>query len=679
MTVLQVVSASYKQELNGVGRFDVNIDGAGSALRSAAVVGAEVSIYYDGSLDFKGVIIERNQLSGGGLAISGLSILNDFVEEECPVDSGKRIKTYTSTDDDTVFADLVSNVSGWSSDVSGSTASGIDAFRVSESMSVWEGVISLIRQTGKDIYADYSTKTLYLTDSKGSSGAFYLLEGREVANISERQRKAKASKVLVYGKGDGENQIVGSAGSGTPVQRIYDRNIISTTAANQRATSELALVSSAVKNYTFDVIKTNLSVVTGDQGTLTAFSYGLNDEDVDVVSVVRSINSSGSERLSLEVTNPDYRQASRSLQMINAEANQNSLIANSSMLGTSNVLTFSGAMNAKNGSPLRRIFYLASEDITDEAGNIRVDRMTLDWDIDPFRRDFGTASESNIAPSLSAGNADTHKHDPSDDGHLHSIVSTTSDNTAVWEDEGGDNDSSYSLSSGRNANVLSTFVSGTFEYLAISYTISPLASYTGQVELGIYIDNLGAPGDQLRVYSFDGNAGAVFSNLWIRDTMLVPIHGSISGTIDMDILSNGSYSISASMGVYGYNLNHSHDISALTSTQTGIADVDDANRNPGLNGNAASHNHGVSIGDDVDDSGSVNSSDVDIYLDFWNGSSWVNKRTWSGQVLLQENFDLTDSGSYPDAAGYWRVRVEPNSSSPDFAQCVVRVKHALDN
>jgi hypothetical protein len=95
--------------------------------------------------------------------------------------------------------------------------------------------------------------------------------------------------------------------------------------------------------------------------------------------------------------------------------------------------------------------------------------------------------------------------------------------------------------------------------------------------------------------------------------------------------------------------------------------------------NAADLNY-ISIGDDVGEAGSVNASSVNLYLDYWNGSSWVNKHSiLATGNTIDSDVDITNGGTYPDAVGFWRVRVEPITASADFAQAIVRLKSAIDN
>ena len=111
--------------------------------------------------------------------------------------------------------------------------------------------------------------------------------------------------------------------------------------------------------------------------------------------------------------------------------------------------------------------------------------------------------------------------------------------------------------------------------------------------------------------------------------------------------------------------------------------------------NAANHGHpdgtydinasdldNISIGDDVGEAGTINASSVNIYLDFYNTgtSNWDNKHSiMATGVTMETDVDITNSGTYPDAAGFWRVRIEPITATADFAQAIVKIKNAVDN
>ena len=94
------------------------------------------------------------------------------------------------------------------------------------------------------------------------------------------------------------------------------------------------------------------------------------------------------------------------------------------------------------------------------------------------------------------------------------------------------------------------------------------------------------------------------------------------------------------------------------------------------------HKHDVSVGDAVSDAGSLNCSNVTLYLEYWNTgtSNWDTKVTItpSPAATLDTDVDMTNSGTYPDAKGWWRIRILTNNSSPDLIQGICSVRHELD-
>jgi hypothetical protein len=135
-------------------------------------------------------------------------------------------------------------------------------------------------------------------------------------------------------------------------------------------------------------------------------------------------------------------------------------------------------------------------------------------------------------------------------------------------------------------------------------------------------------------------------------------------------------------GTYGV-ANHDHSYGTYTAANHLHADgTYTADNHPHADGTyaAASHNHSVSVGDAISDSGSINATSVGYYVDFWNGSSWVNKYTVASTGLtLGTDVDISNGNTLPDAAGFWRVRILTNSATPDLVQGIIKVKHQLDN
>lgn len=668
----------YQQTLNGITSWEVALDGVNSTQRAEITTGADVTVYRDTTLICEGVIQEIKNMQGGGMIVSGFNQEVQLAQIEGPTDAGKKTKTWTSTNDDTIFGDLITQAGGtWASDVSGSTATNVSAFRTSESMSVWECIMQLIRLTDKDLAITQGTPTALLKDRQGSNNAFTFNEGVDIGNISFREQKAKASQVIVYGKGDGENQIKGSSGSGTPVVKIVDRNILNITEANNRATKELALISASTKQYRFNVYDVTKSVSVGDRGNLTANSLGLHNSTVDIVSLTRGVSTKGIETLSVEVTNSAYRMASRSQQESKGASKSNYLVSQSAMQGSGNLSQWAGRINANDTYPLRIPFYVGDK-FEDEAGNLRINSMTLDYDVDKYRKEVGTATDTGHDHTLSAsGSTVVHKHDPSDDGHLHGVGNMTSTEFTTMSDEGSDNFFNDTLSIGWNNNQMSETIIGTFDFIYVRVVIKADFSLGDfDVAIKIHVDG------NYYVNRWNQHADTSISTSVIRETFIFPIFASVNTDVYVDVYSSVNRQYDGWLQVHGGGQSHDHSI-ASHNVNSGNSAVDDNNRTPDLSGNSDSDSASVNIGDDVSDAGSINATSVDIHLDFWNTgtSTWdLDKHTiLNTGATLDTDVDITDSGTYPDAKGTWRIRIVTDHTDPDLINGIVNIKHAMDN
>ena len=166
----------------------------------------------------------------------------------------------------------------------------------------------------------------------------------------------------------------------------------------------------------------------------------------------------------------------------------------------------------------------------------------------------------------------------------------------------------------------------------------------------------------------------------------VDSHGHLSGsfTAANHPHSDGSYYANNHLhsdGSYSAD-SHPHGDGSYTSDNHPHADGSYiADDHPHGDGSyiAASHNHAVVVGDEISDAGSINATSVDIYLDFWNGSAWINKHSVlnTGKTIDTE-VDISDGGTYPDAVGFWQVRIYTDSVNPDLVQGIIKCKHGLD-
>jgi len=106
---------------------------------------------------------------------------------------------------------------------------------------------------------------------------------------------------------------------------------------------------------------------------------------VRVVGIDRG-EQRGKEYMTLQVTNPEYKQNIKKKGLVMAAINKRLQDSNTFMQGSGNTLTWSRGINAKSGLPLKLPFYVPASFIEDEAGNIRVDTMTVDYDVDKYRK-----------------------------------------------------------------------------------------------------------------------------------------------------------------------------------------------------------------------------------------------------------------------------------------------------
>ena len=288
-TAKQWVSFAYEKTLNAVSNSQIALDGVTSGYSAEFDVDKDFSIYKNGTLKFKGVVVGKKDMSAGGIVLTSKGIEEELADDKCPMVGSALVRTFTSTTDNSIIDTLVTSVAGWTVDVTNSTASTPASFRVSASESVWNGVIRLIEQGGKDIWIDQANKKVYLYDELTRADKFSFIEGKNAKGISRNKLKSKAGKVIVYGKGDGDFQIVGSYGASTPVHTIIDRNIVSNTEATARATVEYNKLNPQLKRYNFVPIYAVDTLEVGDMGNINNNSAGI-DEEVDIVRLKTTID-----------------------------------------------------------------------------------------------------------------------------------------------------------------------------------------------------------------------------------------------------------------------------------------------------------------------------------------------------------------------------------------------------
>lgn len=679
------VQFNYEKTLNGMSNAQIVVDGASTGYSAAFDVNAEVNIYKSGTLKFRGKIIQQDSLTAGGLVLYANGIEIELADNKAPMVGTATVRSWTATSDNTILTTLITSVSGWTIDVTNSSSTDID-FRTSASESVWNAVVRMISDTGKDIDIDQANKKVYVYDQFTRDAQFSFIEGKNASNIMRKKKRSDAGKVIVYGKGDGVNQIKGSRGTGTPVYTIIDRNIVTDSEATLRALSEYNKLSSETKSYSLTPLIPIDSLQIGDAGNIANNSANINEE-VDIVRLKISVDGNGTEKISMEVTNPAYRIASKNLAERLATETADYTQSQSSMQGSGNLSQWKGLINGNNTAGLVLTFNVGN-DFEDEAGILRIDSLTVDYDIDEYRRGVGVASETSKNPNIASGTfsgQDNESTEVDDDTTFNNAISLTNTwtNFKSWNNipEHGeaiifhvhlvvaDWDSSDAQSGYARIKHVDTS-----DYYPSSTGLRLLRGLTRQNTSNDTHDH--SPSGAL--YFLESDSFSATADTWAAHTAS-DTHNHLAYAP-----LNGTCSIYIPIDPYLQDFEVQ-----LASTDTGGAAAAGmftayyvVSQHKHGNGDYKTdlHKHDVVVGDDVSDAGSVNATSVNIYLDFWNGATWVNKHSvLATGKTLDTDVDLSDSGTYPDAKGYWRVRILTNNANPDLIQGIVTIKHNLDN
>lgn len=664
-TVLADVGFSYTDKLSDINQGQVRITGTSQVKRGLFEEGSQIFISRNGTREFHGLVNGISFLDAGGIAADMLGY---------EIWLGKENGLYASSPwNSTASATIASTIIGESNYF---TAGTIEAgtnldFKLEKTSSIWNAIASLNSRTGQDTGIDYPNLEVDILDHKGSQTSVVTLnDSLQIQDLVVRRTYPIANDVIVYGKGDGTNQIKSntSAGQDASSQSTYGKitkthhepTVISQSEADLLANQLVARWAKPVKIYEFDVMNPNLDVISGDVITLNSKAKDLNNEEVRIIEIERGFRGNR-EFLTLKVANKEYSRAERSVNRTIAELQNNNRDNQTYMQGTTNVLTFSEMINADSSAPLRVKAYLSESFIRDEANNLRVNAFTLDYDVDPFRSGIGSATEDNVAPGVSGSSSNTQPG-----------VSGSSDDT----------DSLRFLTSGGSLGTSCS--QGTWTEV-ISVTGSNIGSGDWNKKLACQArmdEDSGGPEDvYFRIVNTDENK--IYWSIFMKDFG----NGSgesgdvVSAIIDCgEVDSSGdkirldAYPVTGAMVIDAtvtvYHREHIHADGSYTAANHLHSDGSYA---------AASHNHNVNIGDGISDAGSVNATEVDIYLDFWNGSAWINKHSvLTTGATLDTDVDISNGGVYPDAAGFWQVRVYTDSVNADLLQGTIKCTHELD-
>ena len=694
-TIIPDLDFNYSDKLNDMNESKINISGSSLSKRSLVEEGSEIEIKRNGVIEFKGEVIGTSYLDGG--AISARCNGSEF---ELTKDHGDYSGSpWNSTASKTIFQEVIGEFNLFSL---GTVETGVDIdFRAIETSSYLNVIQNLQSKTNQDRELDYTTTPfkINILDHKGSATSVATLnDGIDFTNLQVDKSLPRGNKILIYGKGDGENQIKSeypAHGQNISSQSTFgvitwpemDPTVVSVDEANDLADVLAAAYGVKTKTYRFDLINPSRNFVSGDVITLNSGSKNLSNEEVRIVGIERGFRS-GVEYMTLQVTSKEYSRLLKNRDRVLGEIERNNRDRETYMQGTTNVLTFSQQINATITAPLRTQGNLPDAFIRDEIGNLRVNSFTCDYDVDPFRSSVGTASESDVAPVVNGTSA---LDDPLVNGTSSSTAPGVNGTSGTYDEYitvGSDSLSIISCSAGSWTTVAAVTPGSSYDYMDLLADATIMGYSGGAEDIEVRIGNESTYGyiDPTTIGS-----GATEWGLYqdgFRDTSLIKSGfvgvGQVTSSSDRIIVQvrpqTGEISLRCALAVY--TIKHEHSDGSYATNSHGHSDgtyraADHGHGDGSYQAN--SHNHNVSIGDQVSDAGSLNATSVNIYIDHWNGSSWVQKHSiLSTGKTLDTDVDISNGGTLPDAGGYWRTRIFTNNSNADLVNSIMKVKHELD-
>lgn len=648
----------YVKQLNNNNYFEVLVNASDSDYLNYFQKGRIIKIYKNGVEDFRGQIDIREITNEGLLRLMGVGLgEKKYVQPNAPNNS------WQSESNSTILTALDDNVSGVS--VGTVDSKNVNAFRTSSAQSCLQALFKLAKQTGQDAYFSYSGSTINvnLVDHQGSSTSVETLNGGIDTGVIRRKEddSEKVKKVTVIGAGTGDDQVSGSYGpsfsQGDNEVTITDKSIMSDVEADERAEKEYDIRSLTKYTYTVPINDASRVFTLGD---VISLKDDRTSTDTDLrITRIKRVVTMNDERVDLQVRGTSDRESE--MDSLTAEkASRSSVRELESMnQGSINYNTWGSGINSKNNYPLKIGFYV-SGDMAFVDGELNIDSLKLDYDVDKFKSNIGTASFTGSDPQVQNSSGNTQ---PNVTGRSSGKILASTSGVSVWNSFTVD----YTSLGNYRSNVYvfenliggpsletSKFVCKLMNVTGITVSVSPKWRAPSGSE-AYFAQNYSLGTSHVASWQ-SGESSSSNDEGWYKCWDNNFECSACSGTM-MNIYSHTHGSHDHGDGSYSSD-NHGHP--------DGAYDVD------------ASDLDNISIGDDVDDSASVNATEVDLYLDYWNGSSWVNKHSvLNTGKTIDTDVDLSGGGVYPDDTGYWRVRIDPDSSSPDYVQGVVKLKYNI--
>lgn len=687
------LSAQLNDTLNDINKLEFNVSATDNFDKTLLSIRNEVELIKDNGKRYVFKIINRaltkqNAIKCVCRGIEEISAINDVDIQDLPNATNVRVReaTYVNVNAQTIFNDLINQLpNNWS--LQSSITDTINNYRVNDSMSIWNAISKLCNERAYEIDIDYDNKEFIIEQNLGTPQVAVLNENIDFQGIPIfTEERARGKRVIVFGKGDGEFQARATAqDSGwtkeEPTIKIYDSNITSDSEAQVRADNELNRLGNDIKHYTIPDLVSDVNLNLSDTILLNSQSIGLENEELKIVRLITDkVGNDVYE--SIEVTNAEYSRAYKSSTQQIAEQNAQLRENNLNMQGSGNTLSWNDSINANNQFPLRNVFFIPEKYVDDGSGGVRILDFEVDYEINPFREGAGTATEEEVAPDFRTNSVTAnHNHDVIDNGHNHFIQSQTSGNTQLSFNETVTSVNAFIINNSW-VTVASRNYTRNYELLFFNIFLQKFGGDNSRIWVRIRRGSTVYYQDELyNSIEIGGNAPALD---FIRKTITLntfPLNTN-GVTYFVDLIATNflpDFDCDVQVRFDGLVREHSHEVNSITSNQ-GNANTDEQNRELGLFGGVQDHKHNVQVGAGIGEASSVNATGVSLFLDYWDGTTWIEKHNVSNiSGIINQNIDISNNGEFPDVAGYWRVRTLTNSSDTDFVQNIVRLKHNLNN
>ena len=289
-TIKTYTKAAWDIPLNGIRYFDIIVDASGPDYRTDFALNRNVELYFNESLDMKGIILKRTHTSTGALRLEGMGFGEKKMgQANCSLQAFSSTNTtgVVNSDSNNLLSKVPSISAG---NIENQT---VNNFRTDLNESTLNALTKLTELTGQDWSFDDANDELDVEDHKGSSSTIGdLVDGVNVTNVSNQEDdQSTVKKITVIGKGFGSNQVSGTASAGfsqgDAEVTIVDKSLDSNQECADKAVNLLAIQGVTRFSYNFEVVNPFFSFALGDVVTLTSEKIGVDSTNLRIVKFKR--------------------------------------------------------------------------------------------------------------------------------------------------------------------------------------------------------------------------------------------------------------------------------------------------------------------------------------------------------------------------------------------------------